>query len=212
MEQKLEKFEDIYSAPKNAPWTYSKIPSELCDLIKNKTISPHGKVLEIGCGEGHHSIFLAKSGFDVTAIDRSKNAIKFAKQNANEQKVTVNFKTQEYHQIDSYEEKFDFIFDWRFLHEITDENEREEYVQSISKLLKPKGVYLSVSFSGDSNFMGEGKLRKSPAGIEIYFSTLVGLESLIDKYLQILDSKIITVPQKPNLEIKANYILAQKSP
>jgi len=212
MERKLEKFEDIYSSPNNAPWTYSKIPSELNNLIKNQIISPPGKVLEIGCGEGHQSIFLAKSGFDVTAIDRSNNAIKIAVQNAHEQEVSVNFKNQEYHQIEQYQEKYDFIFDWRFLHEITDDSEREKYVHSISKLLKPKGIYLSVSFSGDSDFMGSGKIRKSPAGIEIYFSTIVGLKSLIGKYLHILNSKIITVPQKPNLKIKANYILAQKSP
>jgi|APSaa5957512576_1039674.scaffolds.fasta_scaffold18951_1 ubiquinone/menaquinone biosynthesis C-methylase UbiE len=212
MEQKVEKFEDIYSSPNNAPWTYSEIPSELNNLIKNKIIPLHGKILEIGCGEGHQSIFLAKYGFDLTAIDRSDNAIKIAMQNANEQKVSVNFKNQDYHQIESYKEKFDFIFDWRFLHEITNESEREKYIHSISKLLKPKGRYLSVSFSGDSNFMGTGKLRKSPAGIEIYFSTLNNLKNLIEKDLQIKDSKIITVPQKPNLEIKANYILAQKSP
>ncbi len=212
MNKKIEKFEDIYSKPNNAPWTYSQIPKELSELIKNEIISPLGKVLEIGCGEGHQAIFLAKSGFDVTAIDKSKNAIKFAKQNANEKKVSVNFRVQEYHQIGIYQEKFDFIFDWRFLHEITDETERDEYVHSIKRLLKPKGRYLSISFSGDSDFMGAGKIRKSPAGIEIYFSTLVGLRDLIGKYLQILDSKIITVSQKPNLNIKANYILAQNNP
>ncbi len=212
MDQKSEKFEDIYSKPNNAPWTYSQIPKELTDLIKSEVISPPGKILEIGCGEGHQAIFLAKEGFDVTAIDRSRNAIQFAKQNANEQRATVKFKVQEYHQLGSYKEKFDFIFDWRFLHEITNEAERSKYVHSISKLLKPKGVYLSISFNGDSDFMGTGKLRKSPAGIEIYFSALADLRKLVEEHLTVLDSKIITVPQKPNLNIKANYILAQKSP
>ena len=59
--------------------------------------------------------------------------------------------------------------------------------------------------------MGSGKLRKSPVGIDIYFSTLEESKDLIGKYLLILDSKIITVLQKPNLKIKANYILAQKA-
>jgi len=212
MTQKSEKFEGIYLKPNNAPWTYSQTPEELSELIKNKIIFPPGEVLEIGCGEGHHAIFLAKAGFDVTAIDRSKNAIRFAKQNANEQKISVNFRMQEYHKIGSYQKKFDLIFDWRFLHEITNETKRDEYIHSIAKLLKPKGTYLSISFSGDSDFMGIGEIRKSPAGIEIYFSTLIGLKNLIGKYLQILDSKIINVPQKPSLNIKANYILAQNNP
>ena len=209
--KKLKGFEDIYSKPHNAAWTYSQIPKDLSNLIKNKTIIPPGRVLEVGCGEGYSAIFLAKLGFEVTAIDRSKNAIKFAKQNAITQEVTATFKVQEYSLINSYKEKFDFIFDWRFLHEIIDENERDEYIRSVSKLLKPKGKYLSVAFSGNFNFMGSGKLRKSPVGIDIYFSTLEESKDLIGKYLLILDSKIITVLQKPNLKIKANYILAQKA-
>jgi cyclopropane fatty-acyl-phospholipid synthase-like methyltransferase len=210
MSLKLKKIEDIYSKPENAPWTYSEIPVEISNLIKNKIILPPGKVLEIGCGEGHQAIFLSKVGFNVTGIDRSENAIKFAKENAIKQNATANFKIEEYHQIESYKEKFDFVIDWRFLHEITEEDKREKYIHSVKKLLKPKGKYLSVSFSGDSDFMGTGTLRKSPAGIEIYFSTLNNLKKLIEKYLQILDSKIIMVPQKPNLSIKANYIFAQK--
>ena len=102
------------------------------------------------------------------------------------------------------------FFDWRFLHEICDESLREKYIQSITKLLIPEGIYLSVSFSGDSDFMGYGKLRTSPAGIEIYFSPLTDLKSLVGNYLQVLDSRIIIVPQKPDLKIKSNYILAMK--
>ena len=35
-----------------------------------------GKILDIGCGAGSHSLYLQEKGFDVTAIDISKNAIK----------------------------------------------------------------------------------------------------------------------------------------
>ena len=35
-----------------------------------------GKVLDVGCGAGSHALYLEKKGFDVTAIDISKNAIK----------------------------------------------------------------------------------------------------------------------------------------
>jgi 2-polyprenyl-3-methyl-5-hydroxy-6-metoxy-1,4-benzoquinol methylase len=78
----------------------------------------------------------------------------FAQQNAIAQKVTVDFRTQEYHDIAAYKEHFDFIFDWRFLHEITDENQRDMYIKIIDTLLTPNGKYLSVAFSGDTDFMG----------------------------------------------------------
>ncbi|WP_395045156.1 class I SAM-dependent methyltransferase [Flavobacterium sp.] len=35
-----------------------------------------GKILDVGCGAGSHSLYLQEKGFDVKAIDISKNAIK----------------------------------------------------------------------------------------------------------------------------------------
>jgi hypothetical protein len=94
--------------------------------------------------------------------------------------------------------------------EIIDENARAQYLKEISHLLKSHGKYLSVAFSGDSNFMGEGKLKISPVGIKIYFSKLTDSEVLFNKYFKIIESKHILVPQKPNLSVKANYLLCEK--
>src|SRR5438128_12672805 len=38
-----------------------------------------GKVLDIGCGAGRHSLYLQEKGFDVTGIDNSPGAIKVCK-------------------------------------------------------------------------------------------------------------------------------------
>lgn len=35
-----------------------------------------GKILDVGCGAGSHSLYLQEKGFDVTSIDVSENAIK----------------------------------------------------------------------------------------------------------------------------------------
>jgi ubiquinone/menaquinone biosynthesis C-methylase UbiE len=49
------------------------------------------KILEIGCGAGQAAISLAKKGAICTGIDISPNQIKFAKKNAEKEKVTVKF-------------------------------------------------------------------------------------------------------------------------
>jgi SAM-dependent methyltransferase len=74
----------IYSDPKFA-LTYfekwrNKIPEEkllfFCTLIQ-----PGGRILDAGCGPGHHSVFVANLNYDVIGIDLSKAAIKIAKRN-----------------------------------------------------------------------------------------------------------------------------------
>jgi len=174
-----------------------------------KIIPKKSKILEVGCGEGNHSIYLAKKGFDVIAIDSSKNAIEFAKKKI-KKKFKIKFLCKDYSKVSQYKEKFDFIFDWRFLHEIKTKNERKKYIDSISNALKDEGKYLTVAFSGDSNFMGTGKLRTSPAGIKIYFATLKETEKLVKTKFKILNSRHIILPQKPKLKILGNYVLSIK--
>ena len=204
-----KKFEVLYAVPGKTPWTFTKTPREIQRLVRKKIITPKMSVLEIGCGEGYQSIFLTKKGMKVTAIDFSKNAIKLAKENAKRSGANISFKELSYLDLKKMDKSFDFIFDWRFLHEITDEVHRKTYLRVISKLLKKDGLYLTVSFSGDSNFMGKGKLRKSPIGISLYFAPLKELEKRIQERFSIVESMHILVPERPNQLVLANYILSK---
>jgi len=49
-------------------------------IIEQKAIElARGKVLDVGCGSGSHSLELQRRGLDVTAIDQSENAVKVAR-------------------------------------------------------------------------------------------------------------------------------------
>ncbi|NCP21823.1 MAG: SAM-dependent methyltransferase [Flavobacteriales bacterium CG_4_9_14_0_2_um_filter_35_242] len=50
-----------------------------------------GKVLDIGCGAGSHSIYLQEKGFDVTGIDISKGAIEVCKLRGLKNAVAIDF-------------------------------------------------------------------------------------------------------------------------
>lgn len=53
--------------------------NEMPKLEKKALQLCKGKVLDVGCGAGSHSLYLQKKGFEVTAIDISENAIKACK-------------------------------------------------------------------------------------------------------------------------------------
>lgn len=61
-----------------------------------------GKILDVGCGAGSHSLYLQKKGFDVTSIDISPSAIK-----ACELRGLKKAKVQDVMQLEN--EKFDTI-------------------------------------------------------------------------------------------------------
>lgn len=64
------KYDQIY---KNQAVT-EKEPNKLLQIIWQK-VKTGGEFLDLGCGDGHDLIFMAKQGFNVTAIDQSNIAV-----------------------------------------------------------------------------------------------------------------------------------------
>jgi len=83
----------------------------ISDIILSLIDFESGKALDVGCGTGRVSIFLAKRGFKVDAIDIEPKVIEIAKRLANEAKVEINFSVLDFTQkIDSFgEELYDLI-------------------------------------------------------------------------------------------------------
>jgi tellurite methyltransferase len=50
-----------------------------------------GRALDVGCGAGRNALFLAESGFNVTAIDISEEALVRAKQSAEERNLEIDW-------------------------------------------------------------------------------------------------------------------------
>ena len=76
--------------------------NEMPRLEKKALQLSKGKVLDVGCGAGSHSLYLQEKGFDVTAIDVSPSAIK-----ACELRGVKNAKVQNV--LDIENDKFDTI-------------------------------------------------------------------------------------------------------
>lgn len=194
MNKDKEILEKVYKKP-GAVWTSTKPPKPVIELVESEKIKPC-KTIDVGCGEGLYSIYLASKGFNVLGIDLSENAIRYAKENAKKQNVNVRFKAMDVLDLSELKEKFDFVFEWALLHHIMPE-QRQRYIENINNLLNKGGKYLSVCFNEQDPKFGKGKkLRIVPegaravVGAKLYFSSLNELRDLFKGYFKIIESKV----------------------
>ena len=128
------------------PWNIETPPNVLVELVDSGKVKPC-KAIDLGCGTGNYSIYLASAGFDVTGIDNSPTAIKIAKENAKKKGIKCNFLVANVlGNMNEVEGKFEFAYDWELLHHIFPE-QRQRYVKNVYKILNPRGKFLSVCFS-----------------------------------------------------------------
>jgi 2-polyprenyl-3-methyl-5-hydroxy-6-metoxy-1,4-benzoquinol methylase len=193
-----EKMQEIYSKSplKNIPWNIETPPTLLIELVEDGIVIPCS-VIDLGCGAGNYSIWLAKRGFQVTGIDFSEKAIELASKQAERENVNCNFIVGDLTDKDFKSEfTFDFAFDWEVLHHIFPED-RDTYFRNVAGLLKKGAVYFSVCFSEkDPDFGGRGKFRQTPMETTLYFSSEEEIEDLLTSYFEIEKLTTAEIPGK----------------
>ncbi|WP_194765870.1 class I SAM-dependent methyltransferase [Tamlana sp. I1] len=105
-----------------------------------------GRVLDVGCGAGSHSLYLQKKGFELKAIDISKGAIEVSKQRG--------IKTAEVISLLDETKQFDTVLLLMNGTGIFQETSQvSKYLTHLKSLLKPKGQILVDS--SDIKYMYE---------------------------------------------------------
>ena len=121
------------------PWDIKQPDPNLCELF-NFGNKQQGKVLEIGCGSGFDSKYLASLGFDVIAIDVSEEAIQIAKKHHGTNDVTFLNEDFFYYEPSV---KFDIIYDRGFLHNY--KNEGKFIFEKLSHITNDCGKYIVMT-------------------------------------------------------------------
>lgn len=103
------------------------------------------KVLEIGCGEGTNTVFLAKNGFNVTAFDLSKIAIHKTDEAAKKAEVQVSTFIAD---INDYapSEQFDIIFSTGTLQYLLPEK-RKTFIDALKVSTNKGGLHVFHTFA-----------------------------------------------------------------
>ena len=86
----------------------------------------YGKVLDVGCGTGEHTILLTRLGYDVLGVDSAPTAIEQARENAADKGVDARFEVADAMNLGA-EPRYDTIVDSALFH-IFDDADRARYV------------------------------------------------------------------------------------
>lgn len=163
------------------PWDIGAPQPEIVKLVENNEIKK-GRVLDIGCGLGDNSIFLARRGFCVTCMDIAHLAIEKGEAKAREQGVKVDFRVGDALKLDKYfgKEYFGAVIDSGLFHSL-DNGQRSLFVSQIRRVLIYSGKYFLLCFS-DKEPGDEGPRRISKKEIRATFSKMFRIDYIKDVF------------------------------
>jgi SAM-dependent methyltransferase len=138
----FSRFDDAYKT-RTAPWVIDEPQAAIVELQRAGWI--HGKVLDIGCGTGEHTILLTRLGYDVLGIDFSPHAVEQARASAAEKGVDARFEVADAMNLGS-DPGYQTVVDSALFH-IFDDADRARYVSSLHAAVRPGGLVHVLALS-----------------------------------------------------------------
>lgn len=149
------KYDKIY---KNNNNVWGSEPNKLLQKIYNQA-NAGSEFLDLGCGQGKEAFFLAKKGFNVTAVDSSKVAIKQIKEKAEKNKLPIRAICRNATNYKIKNSKYDIIAAMNVL-QFLEKEEVMNLIKNIKTGLKNNGlIVLSAFTTKDASRQSKKKLR-----------------------------------------------------
>lgn len=166
-------------------------PQEPSAILKREMADiPPGQALDLAAGEGRNAFFLAKQGWEVTAVDFSEVAVKKGRELAKKLELPVKWEVQDLTHYRPAEGSYDCITIF-YLH--LPWEEFSEVLRRAAAALRPQGVLLVVGHDSTNLEAGTGgpqnpNVLYSPTDITGLFDTIESLEiERAERHRQALD-------------------------
>ncbi|WP_346863576.1 methyltransferase domain-containing protein [uncultured Draconibacterium sp.] len=99
-------------------------------------------ILDLGCGPGLYAELLAEKGHKVTGVDFSKSSIEYARKQAREKKLGINYINSNYLDLKLDENTFDLVILVYTDFGVLLPEEQKKLLQFIYRVLKPGGIFI----------------------------------------------------------------------
>jgi SAM-dependent methyltransferase len=140
----------------NPPWDTGITPPEVVEAVEGPDALTPGRALDLGCGTGTNSLYLARHGWGVVGVDLAATAVRQARHKAKEAGLAVDFYTADVTRLDFLEPPFDFALDIGCFHALDDQG-WVRYRDQLLRLLRPGARFMLYAFGPRAGrFMGMG--------------------------------------------------------
>jgi SAM-dependent methyltransferase len=110
---------------------------------------PRERALDLACGKGRHSLYLAERGFEVIAMDISPVALAEGRRRADEKRLSVQWRQADLEQVQLEEAGFDLIVNFNYL--------QRSLFEQIKRALRTGGHIVFETYLIDQREMGHPK-------------------------------------------------------
>lgn len=146
---KKKSFEERYLT-NDTPWEINRPDHNLIDFVTTLPV-PAGAAIDLGCGTGDNSIWLASHGFQVTGCDLSDVALDQAWAKAQRTKVKCTFHQGDFMQEPPPGAPFSFAFDRGCFHTFGVPAVWHRFAARVADILEDNGQWLSLIGNKDED-------------------------------------------------------------
>jgi SAM-dependent methyltransferase len=125
---------------------FGSIDIYLFDQLLKGRFQPGMRILDAGCGDGRNLVYLLRSGFQVFAVDASKQAVTRVRELAAEIAPHLpedNFRFEKVEGMSFADESFDVVISSAVLHFASDEQHWRKMVEEMWRVLLPRGIFFA---------------------------------------------------------------------
>jgi SAM-dependent methyltransferase len=138
-------------------------------------------ILDLGCGQGAVTWFLAREGFSVIGVDISPSAVEKTRARLEEDGYSADLVIADIRKLPFETDSFDCVLDIESIYANTTDGVRE-CIKEAHRVLKKNGVFFSMAFSTDCSNFGTGTKLEEHTYTDIpYGSPSTGVAHYFDE-------------------------------